>query len=236
MATKPVQLAAILAIALMAAPAIAAAASLVQEVPPVYGIEIYEYGRGISQSAGTSAVYLVRVRNTGVLELADARLYAEGLPTAIFQADPARTKPLKFGDTADMTYRLYVPAGFDGTYVFNVVAAASYGAGNTSHSKPVRLEVVAGAGKATTTTAPVHIIVPGTIVQQPAGAALAGAFAYAADVPFSRVRAGVEYVRASASSIISDRITLLTIAAVLFAIMLILIAFQKALDSAMRHG
>lgn len=227
MVMKPAHLAAILAMALIAAPVAAAAASLAQEVPPVYGIEVYEYDRSISQEAGTSAVYLVRVRNTGVLDLAGARLYAEGLPTTMFQSDSPLARPLKFGDTADMTYRLYVPAGFEGTYAFNVVAAATYGAGNTSHSKPVRLEVGSGAGKATTTTAPVQTISLDASVKQPAGAA---------EAVFSRFRAGVEYVRDAASSIISDRTMLLTIAAVLLAIALTLIVVQKVLHIAMRNG
>lgn len=236
MQTKISQLAAVLAIALIAAPAMAAAVAQAQDVPPVYGIEVYEYDRDISQAAGTSAVYLVRARNTGVLELAGVRLYAEGLPTTIFRADAPGAKPLRFGDTADMTYRLYIPAGFEGTYVFNIVAAASYGAGNTSHSKPVRLEVVAGAGKATTTTAASGIIVPGTVARQPAGAALAGSFAEAVGVPFARMRAGAEYMRATASSVLADSALLRTTAAALFVLMLFLAAIQKALERGARSG
>jgi len=242
---------AVAALALIAMLAIAlvflSKASTAQEVPPpVYGIEIYEYDRNIQQAAGTTAVYAVKVRNTGVLELAGVRLSADRLPSVLFQSTTLGAKPLKFGETAELNYKLSVPEGFDGVYAFSIVASASYGVGNVSHAKPVQLTVFPAGGKAATTTtvkpgetgagAILPMIAPGETKKAPEPASLGATFADFSKLFFSRFRSGVEYVRTAASSIISDVILLRNTAAALFIIMLFLIALQKALISAMHYG
>jgi len=243
---------AVAAIAVVAVLAIAlvflSKTSTAQEVPPpVYGIEIYEYDRNIQQAAGTTAVYAVKVRNTGVLELMDVRLSADRLPSVLFYSmTPEDGRLLKFGETAELNYKLSVPEGFDGVYAFSIVASASYGIGNASHSKPVQLTVLPAGGKAATTTtvkpgetgadAILPMIAPGETKKVPEPASLGATFADFSELFFSKFRSGVEYVRTAASSIISDVVLLRNTAAALFIIMLFLIALQKALISAMHYG
>jgi len=246
---------AVAAIAVVAVLAVAlvflSKASTAQEVPPpVYGIEIYEYDRTIQQAAGTTAVYAVKVRNTGVLELVGVRLSADRLPSVLFQPTTLGAKLLKFGETAELNYKLSVPEGFDGTYAFSIVATASYGVGNVSHAKPVQLTVAAASAEATTTTsgsvtqkpgeADVNAILPlivGSVTERPSeGIPLSESFSDLSELFFSKFRSGVEYVRTAASAIISDVVLLRNTAAALFIIMLFLIALQKALISAMHYG
>ena len=209
------------------------------ETPPVYGIEIYDYERELHQAADATSVHVIRVRNTGVLELIDIELSADRLPTAIFKAGAADRKTLKFGETADIAYSLNVPDGFDGAYAFSVIATASYGAGKVSHSKPVQLIVSSGieaAGTTTTTTAAYPIIVPGAEPARSDVYAIVGRFAELAGMPFSKLRAGVEYFRVGAASAISDATMLRAVAAALFVIVLFLMAFQKVLYGAKHRG
>jgi len=246
---------AVAAIAVVAVLAVAlvflSKASTAQEVPPpVYGIEIYEYDRTIQQAAGTTAVYAVKVRNTGVLELAGVRLSADRLPSVLFQPTTLGAKPLKFGETAELNYKLTVPEGFDGTYAFSLVASASYGVGNVSHAKPVQLIVEATSCKVATTATTsgsvtqkpgevdVNVILPfiiGSVTERPlAGALPSKSFSDLAELFFSKFRSCVEYVRTTASSIVSDTAMLRTTAAALFVIVLFLIVIQKALVKAVR--
>lgn len=223
----------------------AKASSLTETPPPVYGIEIYEYDRSIEQPVGATAVYAIKVRNTGVLDLTAVGLATERLPTVLFQSTSLGSRVLKFGETAELYYKLLVPQGFDGTYTFSIVATASYGAGNTSHSKPVQLNVAAGSTKSTTTTSnpgPVSIdailpmLVTGEAGKPSAGVQPGKALADIAETFFSKFRSGVEYARATASAAISDFAMLRTIAAALFAIVLLLIAVRIVLVRTMHNG
>ncbi|MCX6820474.1 MAG: hypothetical protein NT016_00770 [Candidatus Aenigmarchaeota archaeon] len=239
MASKSFVLFVLAVISLSTASLVMFEAARAADVPPVYGIELYDYEHELHQEAGTASVHVVRVRNTGVLELAGIELSAGRLPTAIFKAGTANKTILKFGETADITYSLDVPDGFDGTYAFSVIATASYGVGNVSHSKAVQLVVSPGGAAAnttTTTTAACQITLPDTGPVRPDVAAIGGRFAELAGVPLSKFRVGVEYVRSGAASVISDEMLLSTVAAALFVIMLFLIAVQNALYKAKHNG
>ncbi|MFH1623301.1 MAG: hypothetical protein ABIA12_02165 [Candidatus Aenigmatarchaeota archaeon] len=236
---------ALLVLAAAAGCAAAKASSSQETPPPVYGIEIYEYDRTIQQPVGAAVVYAVKVRNTGVLDLTGVGLSAEKLPTVLFQSTALGPKVLRFGETSELYYKILVPEGFDGTYTFSIAATASYGAGNTSHSKPVQLSVAASPGKPTTTTstpgvasidAILPMIVAGTAEKPSAGVQPGRMLADIAEVFFSKFRSGVEYARVTASSTISDSVMLRTIAAALLAIMLLMIVVRNALITAMRHG
>lgn len=76
----------------------------------------------------------------------------------------------------------------------------------------------------------------GTGPAHPDLAAIGGRFAELAGMPLARFREGVEYVRASAASVLSDEMLLGTVAAALLVIMLILIAIQNALHRVKQNG
>jgi len=239
MASKSLAAFVLAVVFLSAASLVMSEAARASDTPPVYGIEIYGYENDVRQEAGTTSAHVVKVRNIGVLELMDIGLSAGRLPTAMFKAGAADRKVLKSGEAADIAYNLSVPDGFDGTYAFSVIATASYGVGNVSHSRAVQLVASPGSAAAnatTTTAAALPANASGTGPAHPDLAAIGGRLAELASVPLSKFRAGVEYVRAGAASVLSDTILLDTVAAVLFAVMLVLFAVRDALYNAKRNG
>jgi len=120
-----------------------ASASTSDIPPPVHGIQIYEYGKSINQSAGTEAAYEVQVQNTGVLDLTDVKLKSDKIPCEWFSTEAVSnsSKTLKFGEIVTLDYKLKIPADAAGEKVFSIIAYGSYGVGSVSDIKPVLLNI-----------------------------------------------------------------------------------------------
>jgi len=115
--------------------------------PPIAGVEIVNYTDAITQEAGTTASYAVRVKNIGRLDLTDVHLTITRLSPGWYAfSEPIALSP---GESGVLYYYLSVPKAVVGSYVFSINLYGSYGSLLVSDTdNPVKLDIL----QPTTTT------------------------------------------------------------------------------------
>ena len=111
-----------------------------QVPPPIYGVEVAEHESSLTQIAGTTEAYELKVKNIGVIELGEIKLGVERLNPDWFSSD--ETVSLKFEETAILTYDLEIPEDAEGLYAFSIVVFGTSGINTVSSSHIVSLNVV----------------------------------------------------------------------------------------------
>ncbi len=119
--------------------------------PPIYGIDIVEYNSSIVQVAGTTQMYKVKVKNTGIMDLENIRLGSDRLDKEWFYSND--TKDLKFGECDTLTYFLEVPKDVEDLYAFSLVVYGTHGINSISNTKLVALNIIKTQSRSTTDVA-----------------------------------------------------------------------------------
>lgn len=138
---------------LMAASMVAQLALAEPPAPPLYGIEVVEYEREITQAPGTSAVYDVTVRNSGVFDLDPIYATISRAPEEWFTST---TIGLKFDETGRLQYILDLPSDASGVHVFALNVYGEYADMTAVDTEPVILTIGSG-GTTTSTTVPSEV-------------------------------------------------------------------------------
>lgn len=200
---------------------VACTPALADTPPPIYGIEIVEHENYIEQTAGTSSVYEIEVKNVGILGL-EINLESERLPDDWFISTDKVN--LEFNDTATLTYSLNIPEGESGINVFSLIAVGNYGVGETSDIVPVTVDIVNGGTVETTTTtttvAEEKVIKLSELVENLTKV-------LDPEIFFSKFRTGVEYIRITARSVISNEFILYNAIIGLVAVIAVLVVIER---------
>lgn len=194
------------------------------EIPPVSGIEIFEYDDSLVHQAGTSGAYEVKVKNIGVLGLRNVKLESEKIPDGWFSSDAS--VDLEFGETGVLQYELTVPETASGLFAFSLIARGSYGAGIASDIQPIVLNVLVlpkpGATTTIQTTQPPIVSISEDLPK------LIENLKYDwPELVFSKFRAGVTYVRTTTKAVLTDKALIYNVAGWLFVGMLVLAGISK---------
>ena len=108
--------------------------------PPIHGVEIFEYNDSLTQIAGITETYEVKVKNIGVVGLGEVKLGAERLEYGWFSSN--ETASLEFKDVVTLRYSLSVPTDARGLYVFSIIAYGTSADTTVSNTGIVSLNVL----------------------------------------------------------------------------------------------
>jgi len=114
-------------------------------------VEVLSYDAVIEQKAGTQGGYVVRVKNTGDVNLDKVYIEVSFLPKSwISFGEPVR---VEIGKTADLAYTLTPPADALGSLSYDIIVKAERGFGIVFEtSKRVELKTDGTIAQTTTTT------------------------------------------------------------------------------------